>query len=141
MKAKQYLRQIQILDMKIDEKTKERNELYEIAINDRGIGDMNPDKVRSSISLHQTEELIVKYADLEREISTMINQFVNLKHKIIDEIHLLDDAAQIDCLYQRYVQYHTFEQIAVNTGYSIRRVYQIHGDALEAFRKKVKDCI
>ena len=65
----------------------------------------------------------------------LIDEFVDLKDKIINEIHQLKDYRHIDVLYQRYVQYHSFELIAVNMGYTIRRVYQLHGDALQEFQK------
>lgn len=141
VEAKRYLNQIRLLDTRINQKIRERTDLYASIFGGRSSSNINPDKVQSSIDLHKDEALIVKCADLEREINSMIDRLVSLRHKIIDEIHLVEDPNQVDCLYQRYVEYCTFEQIAINTGYSIRRIYQIHNNALLAFSEKVKDCI
>lgn len=141
MNVKQYLNQIRLLDVKINQKIREREALYASIFGGRSSSDINPDKVQNNIDPHKDEALIVEYADLEQEINSMIDRLASLRHKIIDEIHLVEDPNQVDCLYQRYVEYCTFEQIAINTGYSIRRIYQIHNNALLAFSEKCKDCI
>ena len=134
MNTKEYLSQIRSLDLKINQKIEEKETLYS-KVTSTGSQGMNPDKIQSSINLHKSEDIITKYIDLEHEIDNLIDEFVDLKDKIINEIHQLKDYRHIDVLYQRYVQYHSFELIAVNMGYTIRRVYQLHGDALQEFQK------
>ena len=136
MNVKQYLNQVRLLDKKINQRIEEKEYLMGKATSTGSSGNMDPDKVQGSLNLHKNEELITKYIDLEHEIDSMINQFVDLKHKIIGQIQQLEDVHQVDCLMQRYVDYNSFELIAVNMGYSIRRIYQIHGDALQAFKNK-----
>ena len=136
MTAKEYLNQLKWLDLKIKHRIEQRDELRNKELYP-GV-ELDPEKVdvQSSINPHKTEDNIVRYLDMEEEINKLVDEYVELKHKIITMIHQLDDAQYIDCLHQRYVEFHSFELIAVNMDYSIRRIYQIHGDALQAFKRK-----
>ena len=136
MTVKEYLNQVRVLDLKINQKIEEKEMLMHLATG-TGSQDIKSDRVQTSIDLHKTEAVIAKYVDLETEITRMIDQYVDLRDKIINEIHQLTDIRYVDVLHQRYVLGHSFELIAVNMNYSIRRVYQLHGDALQEFAHSV----
>lgn len=137
MKAKDYLKQIEILDKCIDQKRIECDELRLRAGSTGGI--QYGDKVQTSPSGNELEKKVVKYVQLEQEINEMINKFVDVKHKIIDEIQGLSEVKHIDVLFKRYVQYKSLEQIAVEMNYSYPYVRELHGYALADFERTYKN--
>lgn len=134
MTAKEYLRQIGVLDAKINRRLKEIEELKALAT---GTGSMAPgDRVQSSPSGDQLSSIVNKWVDMEREITGIIDELVDMKHKIIGEIHQLDEERYIKILEMRYIDQEKWEQIAVNMHLDIRWVYRLHGYALQEFAQK-----
>lgn len=135
MNTKQYLLQLQILNTKINQKIEESAQLRSIA-KGRGIS-YDSERVQTSPTNAQ-ENIIVKYLDIEREIDKMIDDYVDQKDKIINQIHKLSDARYIEILFDRYVpdkNGHTksLEQISVDMHYNYKYVCYLHGQALIAF--------
>lgn len=136
MKPKEYLQQIQKLDVMINQKTAEKSELRKF---DGVLGiDYSGDKVQSSpkgdAPFTKSVERII---DLEKEIDDMIDQYVNFKDQIINEIQSLSNVTYIEILYKRYIKYKRLEVIAVELGYSYQYVRVMHGYALQEFEKAV----
>ena len=140
MTAKEYLSQIRLLDKKIDQRIDEKNSLLAIATG-TGPCAANSGKVQSSISGSKIAQAMDRYIDLESEINQMIDQFVALRHKIIDEIQSLPDHRYVELLYLRYVKYKRIEEIDCimkktdGSPYSYDHIFRLHGQALESFRK------
>ena len=136
MKPKEYLQQIQKLDVMINQKIAEKFELRKFD----GVSgiDYSGDKVQSSpkgdAPFTKSVERII---DLEKEIDDMIDQYVNLKDQIINEIQSLSNVTYIEILYKRYIKYKRLEVIAVELGYSYQYVRVMHGYALQEFEKAV----
>lgn len=135
MTAKEYLQQLcradVIINQRIQEKADLRSRLF-------SIGSMDYAKEHVQMTLPTGsgyEREIVKLIDLENEIDGLIDTYVNLKHKVIEQLHELNNIDQIKILYKRYVLGEKFEQIAVDLNFSIRNVYKIHGHALQEFQK------
>lgn len=136
MKPKEYLQQVQKLDVMINQKIAEKSELRKF---DGVLGiDYSGDKVQSSpkgdAPFTKSVERII---DLEKEIDDMIDQYVNLKDQIINEIQSLSNVTYIEILYKRYIKYKKLEVIAVELGYSYQYVRVMHGYALQEFEKAV----
>ena len=134
MTAKEYLRQIAVLDAKINRRQKEVEELKTLATHITTTAE--GDRVQSSGSKDRMAGIVARWVDLEAEIGQMIDHLVEVKHRIIGEIHQLEDARYIQLLEMRYVDMDTFEQIAVNMQYDIRWVYRLHGFALQEFTQR-----
>ena len=133
MKAKEYLKQIEKLDKCIDQKQIECDALRLMA---EGTGGMQyGDKVQTSPKGDTLEKKVVKYVQIEQEINDMIDNFIDLKHKIITEIQGLSDVKHIDVLFKKYVEYKSLEQIAVDMHYSYQYIRELHGHALQEFEK------
>lgn len=137
MKAKEYLKQIEILDKCIEQKQIECDELKLRAESTCGI--QYGDKVQTSPKSDALEKKVVKCVQLEQEINEMINKFIDIKHKIINEIQGLSEVKHIDVLFKKYVQYKTLEQIAVEMNYSYPYVRELHGYALVDFERTYKN--
>lgn len=136
MKPKEYLQQVQKLDVMINQKIAEKFELRKFD----GVSaiDYSGDKVQSSpkgdAPFTKSVERII---DLEKEIDNMIDQYVDLKHQIINEIQSLSNTTYIDILFKKYVEYKRLEVIAVEMSYSYQYVRVMHGYALQEFEKTV----
>ena len=138
--AKEYLLQLQILDTKINQKIEESAQLRDI-VQGRGMS-CDSERVQTSPTDVQANT-IIKYLDIEREIDRMIDDYVDQKDKIINQIHGLSDVRYIKILFDRYVpdeNGHTksFEQISVDMNYSYTYVCDLHGQALIAFAEVIR---
>ena len=134
MSAKEYLSQIRKLDMRIGQRITELQQMRDRLSVMTGI-DYSKDKIQVTPSSgnKQIEELV----DFENGILQMINEETKLKHRIIAEIQILDNALYADILFRRYVECLSFERIACDMGYAYNYVCTVHGNALKAFEDKV----
>lgn len=136
MKAKEYLQQLKRLDTLINQKIQELGELR--AMSTVGSVDYSKERVQSSPSQDAPfVRVIHKIIELEEEINAEIDKFVDEKHLIINQIQELHNADEINVLYNRYVEFKTFEKIAVDLNYTIRNIYFIHGRALQNFETTI----
>lgn len=137
MTAKEYLSQLRLLDIKINHKIKEAEEMKALALN-AGALRAEEEKVQTSLSGSSRQcDMIEKYVDLQTEIDSEIDSYVDLKHKIINEIHQLSDTRYVEILHRRYVDGEKFELIAVDMNYGYEWTCRLHGQALLAFEKEV----
>lgn len=135
MTAKEYLRQIAVLDAKIKRRQTEIEELKTAATHITTTLDEN--KVwAAGGSNDKIADIVTRWVVMEQNVAEMVDQLMILRHKIIGEIHQLTDDRYIRILEMRYVDRETFEQIAVNMQYDIRWVYRLHGFALQEFTQK-----
>lgn len=143
MNAKEYLRQIKVYDNRIQRKIDELDRLRALATGAGGSG-MDPNKTISSPDPHRMENCITRYVELEEEINAMIDGYVNLRDKIINEIHEIGDARYEELLYLRYVQFRRLEEICCQMRkpngdyYSYDHILRLHGNALKVFWEKHK---
>ena len=134
MTAKEYLRQIGVLDAKINRRLKQVEELKLLATGTRSV--LVSDRVQSSPSGDKMSDAVAKWIDLEKEVTEMIDQLVDMKNRIIGEIHQLDDERYIKILEMRYIDQEKCEQIALSMHLDIRWIYRLHGFALQEFTQK-----
>ena len=145
MTAREYLLQLKLLAIKIDQLQEERSQL--IASATMTSVSLNPDKVQTSQTGGKVSRAMDKYVDLEKSISRMIDRYVKLKHDIISEIQSLQDARYVELLYLRYVpnenhRVKRLEEIACimrkpnGEPYSFDHIAHLHGEALQEFWKQ-----
>lgn len=139
MTAKEYLQQLQRLDVVIKQKINEKEELQRKA---GTIGAVDYSKEKTGIA-HSGEAAFEKITDhicdLEKDINSEIDYFVDKKHEIINRIQSLTNACYVDLLFKRYVQLKKFEQIAVEMNFTYRYVLELHGRALQNFETSYKN--
>lgn len=140
MKAKEYLRQVIILDTKINQHLQEADALYS-TITGRALS-YNRDKVQTSVS-RMIEEKLERYNDLQREIDEMIDELILIKHQIINEIHSINAGentkAYIEILYRKYIDKESLKQIAKDIGYEYKWTCKLHSRALLCFQSQILD--
>lgn len=137
MEAKEYLMQLHNIDKNI--KALE-NEILELNTLAEGGAITYEERVQTS-GRGSTEFIVCKIADKKSEIYDILNKKVELIGEISTKISLLNDNSMEALLRKRYIESRSWERIAVDMNYSIRRVYQLHGNALVEFDKILnKDC-
>lgn len=135
MKAKEYLKQIQKCDAIINQRIQEKADLREMLMS-VGSFDYSKERVQTSPSSSaQHEDLVNKIVDLEDEIDRLIDSYVDLKHKIISQIHGLHDVNHIEILNKRYVENKRLEVIAVEMNFTYQYTRELHGHALQEFER------
>ena len=138
MTAKEYLRQLKNLEIKIDQRRLERDRLIADAMGNRSPR-LNPDKVQTSCAGDQMGDRLAEAADIQKEIDWLINKLIADRHRIIGEIHTLNDARYIQILYLHYVDGKKLEDVAetmIKTNgepYSYDHIASLHGMALQEF--------
>lgn len=134
MKPKEYLSQIRRLDVLIEQKIKERDELkkYDISGVEFGAERVQTSPTGEGPQVRTVERLI----EYETEINRMIDDFYDLKRRLIGQIQAIPRTEYVQLLYKRYVEYKRLEEIAVEMNYSFEWVRHIHGNALVEFGKR-----
>lgn len=140
MTAKEYLNQIKILNKRIEQRERERDSLISEAMCNSS-PTLSLDKVQSSISGDPMGDKVVEIADIMHEIGQLIIEMQLARHRIIGEIHTLNNAKHIELLYLHYVECRKLTEIAdimrKSNGepYSYDHIASMHGQALQEFDK------
>lgn len=131
MDVKNYLKQIHLLNVRIDSQMSERKNLMEMITkitstfkDDYGASSGYSDKLGNSIA---------KIVDLENEINENIDNLVDMKADILCTLEKFNDPDQYQVLYKRYFKNETLEKIACDLNMTYRNVCYIHGKALNTF--------
>lgn len=140
MTVKQYLDQIRQLDLMINQRIEQVEELKQIAAGVKSPG-MKMEMVQTSKEGDPIGNIVNKYLDMEKEIDAMIDSYVDLKDKIIGEIQALPDPRMVELLSLRYIKYMRLEEIACTMKkrngypYSYDHIRRLHSMSLNAFQK------
>ena len=131
--AKEYLKRIRYYDAMIDSKLEElvmlkakATRITPVMHDTGGIGSGSQDRLGNAVA---------KIVDLEKEIDNDVDSLVDLKREASSMLRKIDKTAYYNVLHKRYVQYETFEKIAIDMGYTYRNVLYLHGRALQEFQK------
>ena len=140
MTAKEYLKQIEALDIKIRQKQDQLECLKETA---GGNAAIRYDKLNVQITVapDMMERNVLRMVELEEKIWADKLKMETLKDQIIDQIQSLEDERYIDLLFRRYVKYQKFEQIAIDMSYDYVYIRELHGEALGAFEQEYKNIL
>lgn len=137
MTAKEYLQQARFLDNRIKSKVQQIASLNDLATRcTAAISDMprNPNHGGSRM-----EDAIIKIISLQEEIKADIATLVELKREIVGVVKGLPSVEHQTVIEKRYLCYDSWEQIAVDLGYSIQHIYRMHDAALDEIDRLLKD--
>ena len=132
MTTRQYLNQIRLLDVQINHRIKQADDIRAKAFLLSAV-DTTKDKIQTSPSSDAGLRYVDRYVDMEREIDALIDKYIDTKNRIIGEIHALEDERFVRVLYYRYVEYLTYNDIAERMNYSKDYVFRLHREALQEF--------
>jgi hypothetical protein len=131
MNAKEYLSRAYRLDRRINSKLEQLSSLNDLAVKCTTVltgMPRNPNRSNSAIA-----DVVTKIVDLQAEINRDIDALVDLKREMVRAIKAVDNTEYQTLLELRYLCFKTWEQIAVDMGYSVRHVYRLHDEAVRNF--------
>lgn len=132
MTAKEYLNQIREKNAAVNRMIRQKENLKGMlyCIGSPGTGE----KVQTSKSgSSRYEELFAKISEKEDEINKKVDDLVDLKIRICEQINELSDDIHISILYERYIEMKSWNKIADDMNYNVRYLFHIHGAALNEF--------
>lgn len=134
MTAKEYLVQLWTLDKELKQLEIEQAELKELAT---GIGSFTYDDERicsSPVLTARFESYIDRLTEVQKQAADKWDQLISLRLKITVAIEKMSEPDERLVLQYRYLNHHTWEQIADEMNASRASVIRWHGTALLHFR-------
>ena len=129
MSTKDYLSQAYRIDQRINSKLAQVMSLRDLL--GKATGTLSGAPKAATPNPHTMEDTIAKMVDLENEINEDIDALVDLKAEIMRRIKRVENTEYQTILELRYLCFKRWEEIAVEMGYSLRRLYELHDCALE----------
>ena len=87
-----------------------------------------------------SEDRIIEYIEYSEQINEMIDELINLKMTVVEEIENIDDGLYRTLLTERYINNKNWEVVANILGYDERHTLRLHNDALRAFSRVNQTC-
>lgn len=135
--AKEYLLQVKLCDVHINDRLEELAKLKALATkitstwsSEPGGGSGNQDKLGDAVA---------KIIDLQREINEAIDDFADKKNEVRELLEQIQNPILLELLFKVYFQYQTLEQAACEMGYSYKQTTRLHGNALLVVRKLLEN--
>ena len=132
MTTKEYLSQAYRLDQRINSKLEQVASLNELATKCTSTltgMPRNPNRSTSTMA-----DAVGKIKDLQAEINRDIDRLVDLKREMVTVIKAVGNTEHQTLLELRYLCFRTWEQIAVDMGYSIQHIYRLREKAYDEIR-------
>ena len=137
MKAINYLKQIKIMDAKINADIEELTSLETLATRTTSV--LGGDRVQSSGSQQKMADSVAKIVDLREQINAEIDRFIDYKQEARELISVCD-AECITLISKRYFQFKTWESIAVDMNFTYQWVSGgLHQKALAQVQKALDE--
>ena len=133
IEAKEYLQQVRNADMAIKDKMEELARLRTLATSISVAND--GERVQSSGSQDKMADTMCKITDFEAEIQAEIDNLLVLKRDVRGVIEKVSEPVLMSVLHKRYLQYKSWEQIAIELDISWRHTLRLHGKALREIEK------
>ena len=132
MTAKEFLNQIRRQEKLLRAVERERNQIQSDMLNLKG------SKLTGRVTGTKQSDLSDAYIRLEtyeERVNDEWERLIGLREQGKKLIATLDDQDQQTILYDRYINYMSWEEIAVNMHYTYRWVLHLHGNALQDLEK------
>lgn len=129
MDAKEWLKQVEKLDVRIANKLIEQKQWRDIAL---GItANMEGERVQSSGAKSKMADAVERCVDMEAEIDRLVDILIETKKEVIETIERLDSAIEYNVLHMRYIQFQDLQDIADKYGKDYSWATTTHGRALK----------
>lgn len=134
METKEYLQQMGRYDRLINNKLVELAQYRSMACSVSAV--KNDERVQSSPSYDTMDKIVSKIEQMENEIDTLVDRYIDNKRIIISQIDSMSDEMTYQILFSRYVEQKTFEKMAIEMNYCYKQIIRRHGKALQEFEQK-----
>ena len=132
MTAKEYLRRAYKLNEEIDQLKAAKRTMF------NRITSITPKYNSDTVSGTKDPHKYDAYAQFAAEIDNRVNELVSIKSDILNTINKVEDAKLRTLLIARYINFMTFEGIAVMMNYDWRHIMRLHSAALKAIDEVLK---
>ena len=132
MTAKEYLRRAYKLNEEIDQLEAAKHKMFS------RITSITPKYNSDTISGTRDPHKYDAYAQFAAEIDNRVDELVSIKSDILNTIKKVEDAKLRTLLIARYINFMTFEGIAVMMNYDWRHIMRLHSAALKAVDEVLK---
>lgn len=140
MTAKEYLQQVKVKDARIRNLQRDMAALRGLMFS-LGNSSVEGERVQTSPDPDKFGTLYSKIDGKERQIVESIDDLVDFKLRVTEEIGQLKDDRYIDILYRKYILCQSWKEIATEKEYSIRYAQNLNGQALLEFAKTYADML
>jgi hypothetical protein len=130
LSAKEFLKQAQHIDQRINSKLEQVASLRELATKATSTLSETPTGAGTR-NVHRMEDVIVKMMDLESEINADIGELVATKREVMSVIKMVPRPEYQSLLELKYLCLKTWDEVAFELGYVYRQITRMHGYALE----------
>ena len=134
MSNKELLNQAYHLDLRIESKLQQVESLRSLAAKATTAYAAEP--VSGTRDVHKREEIICKIVDLQAEINSDIDRLVDLKKQLREMIEAVPNVSYRTILELRYLNFRTWEEIAVAMGYTLRNLRYMRDKAIDSLGEK-----
>lgn len=134
--AKAYLQRVRLCDMHINNKIAELEKLKDMVTNITPV--LRDDVVTSSGAKDKLGNTVSKIVDLQNEINRDVDEFIVQRNAVCITIAELQNPSFIAVLHKRYILQMTWDEIASDMNMSYRNVTRLHGRALQAVDKIIR---
>lgn len=135
--AKRYLQQVKQCEVRIQIKMEDLEQLK--AFTTKVTSTLSDVSVSGTKNNDKMGDAIVRIIELQNDINCEIDRLVDLKKEVCAVLDKVSNEDQHTVLYKRYVLFKTWEQIACDMNMTYRNVCYIHGRALQAVERILKD--
>lgn len=97
----------------------------------------NPSGEPTGHNTNTNDASLVRYIELSDKINNRIDKLLMIKQEILDKISEIQQGNIRQIMILRYLNYCTWEHIAVETHYSYVQVCRLHGKALLELSQKM----
>ena len=137
MKAINYLKQIKIMDAKINADVEELASLEALATRTTSV--LGGERVQSSGSQQKMADCVAKIVDMKTRINEEIDKFIDYKQEARELLSECESEC-ITLISKRYFQYKTWEEIAVDMNFTYQWVSGgLHQKALTQVQKALDE--
>ena len=137
MTAKEELRQIKMLDERIENNTEELARLKSMATKVTSV--MSGESVSRTRNTDTLGDTIAKIIKLQDDLNREVDRYVDLKREANELLSRLENPIYYQILHSRYILYKTWEQIACDMDFTYQWVCELHGRALQEFGKLLEE--
>ena len=130
--VKEYLKQPFLLNQKINDTIFEIERLRAQA-ESIGSVDLSKDKVQSGRVSDVVGDVVPLIVDISKTLWDRYDEYFTKKFEVESNIEKVSDDRLMNILLKRYVYFKSWEEIAVDLGYTYRHTTRLHGEALQAF--------
>ena len=137
MNAKEYLSRAWNIELQVQSKLEQIEALKSLAC--RVTSSVGNEGVSHSRNITSMQDTIVRIVEAEEELNRRIDDLVAMRMEVMGVIDQVQDVTLRVILEKRYLSFHTWEQIAISMGYTVRWTLIKHEEALRVVEELLGD--